>query len=80
MGGKSIAGRTSRTCTVGAKIKKIIISSNFSLKLLLTVIYINFLLKLNTIYNTIYNRNEPLKHPVYIYVFFFHRNPWVMKV
>ena len=34
-----MAGKTSRTCTVEAKIKKkIIISSNFSLKLFLTVI------------------------------------------
>ena len=40
MGRKSMAGKTSRTCTVGAKI---IISSNFSLKLPSTVIQINFL-------------------------------------
>ena len=33
MGGKIVAGKTWRTCTVGAKVKKIV-SSNFSLKLL----------------------------------------------
>ena len=38
MGRKSMAGKTLRTCTVGAKLQKYIISSNFSLKLLLTVI------------------------------------------
>ena len=43
MGRKSMVGKTSCACTVVAKIKKIIISSNFSLKLLLTVIEINFL-------------------------------------
>ena len=39
VGRKSMAGKTSRTCTVRAKIKKKkIISANFSLKLLLKVI------------------------------------------
>ena len=34
----TVVGKTSCACTVVAKMKKIIISSNFSLKLLLTVI------------------------------------------
>ena len=66
-------GREKYGGNLGQNFKNIIISSTFSLKLLWTAILINFLPE--SVYiakrsikcfaqNTIYYRNEPLKHPV----------------
>ena len=76
MGRKSTAGKNSRSCTFGAKLQNVIISSNFSLRFLRKGIKINFLpelvyicLKKHYILFAKYNLQSErvvLKHPVFL--------------